>query len=251
MNIKQYEETSVRGPEEYKEYKQSILPKRLEDMKPAMSLKQEVERNEYLTKANILNIMLRWLALNVKGRSLTESEQMDLIIDHFITFCSNLELQEVEFIFREGIKGRYGVIFNAIDIDTICGASGKDNQGGWIEQYYKNDRPKRPERTEVLQISEPKGEVVTERQFLKNNPDIKRQKKVFDLQQKIRDKKLSPCKYELKYIFKLLGYTQQNYFAQLAKIKQDFEQSEYKQHTTLKKYGNERIRNIILSIKKS
>ena len=244
MNIKQYEETSVRGPEEYKEYKQSILPKRLEDMKPAMSLKQEVERNEYLTKANILNIMLRWLALNVKGRSLTESEQMDLIIDHFITFCSNLELQEVEFIFREGIKGRYGVIFNAIDIDTICG---KD---GWIELYYKQDRSKRPEQNEVLQISEPKGEVVTERQFLKNNPEIKRQKKVFELQQKIRDKKISPSKYDLKYIFKLLGYTQQNYFAQLAKIKQDFEQSEYKQHTTLKKYGNERIRNIILSIKK-
>ena len=226
------------------EYKQSILPKRLEDMKPAMSLKQEVEKNEYLTKANILNIMLRWLALNVKGRSLTESEQMDLIIDHFITFCSNLELQEVEFIFREGIKGRYGVIFNAIDIDTICG---KD---GWIELYYKQDRSKRPEQNEVLQISEPKGEVVTERQFLKNNPEIKRQKKVFELQQKIRDKKISPSKYDLKYIFKLLGYTQQNYFAQLAKIKQDFEQSEYKQHTTLKKYGNERIRNIILSIKK-
>lgn len=244
MNIKQYEETSVRGPEEYKEYKQSILPKRLEDMKPAMSLKQEVERNEYLTKANILNIMLRWLALNVKGRSLTESEQMDLIIDHFITFCSNLELQEVEFVFREGIKGRYGVIFNAIDIDTICG---KD---GWIELYYKQDRSKRPEQNEVLQISEPKGEVVTERQFLKNNPDIKRQKKVFELQQKIRDKKLTPGKYELKYIFKLLGYTQQNYFAQLAKIKQDFEQSEYRHYTTLKKYGNERIRNIILSIKK-
>jgi len=229
---------------EIQEYKQSILPKRLEDMKPAMSLKQEVERNEYLTKANILNIMLRWLALNVKGRSLTESEQMDLIIDHFITFCSNLELQEVEFIFREGIKGRYGVIFNAIDIDTICG---KD---GWIELYYKQDRSKRPEQNEVLQISEPKGEVVTERQFLKNNPEIKRQKKVFELQQKIRDKKISPSKYDLKYIFKLLGYTQQNYFAQLAKIKQDFEQSEYKQHTTLKKYGNERIRNIILSIKK-
>jgi len=244
MNIKQYEETSVRGPEEYKEYKQSILPKRLEDMKPAMSLKQEVERNEYLTKANILNIMLRWLALNVKGRSLTESEQMDLIIDHFITFCSNLELQEVEFIFREGIKGRYGVIFNAIDIDTICG---KD---GWIELYYKQDRSKRPEQNEVLQISEPKGEVVTERQFLKNNPEIKRQKKVFELQQKIRDKKISPSKYDLKYIFKLLGYTQQNYFAQLAKIKQDFEQSEYRHCTTLKKYGNERIRNIILSIKK-
>jgi len=229
---------------EIQEYKQSILPKRLEDMKPAMSLKQEVEKNEYLTKANILNIMLKWLALNVKGRSLTESEQMDLIIDHFITFCSNLELQEVEFIFREGIKGRYGVIFNAIDIDTICG---KD---GWIELYYKQDRSKRPEQNEVLQISEPKGEVVTERQFLKNNPEIKRQKKVFELQQKIRDKKISPSKYDLKYIFKLLGYTQQNYFAQLAKIKQDFEQSEYRHCTTLKKYGNERIRNIILSIKK-
>ena len=236
MNIKQYEETSVRGPEEYK---QSILPKRLEDMKPAMSLKQEVERNEYLTKANILNIMVRWLALNVKGRSLTESAQMDLIIDHFITFCSNLELQEVEFIFREGIKGRYGVIFNAIDIDTICG---KD---GWIEQYYRDHRSMRPEPA-MKEISVENPNAITEREFLKRNPEYKRSKMIARLQEWVKSNNASVKKCHAKYYLKLIGNTQDDYKKILTKIHHEYTSSYYKKITTLKEYARAKFVGIIL-----
>jgi len=111
------------------------------------------------------NIAVKYLSLNVKGRSIADKFTLNLLVEHFIEECGNLELQEIEFIFKNGIKGTFGVIYNDISIDTICG------QDGWIEQYYKRFRKLRLDKTQQTEIPNLSGQEMSADEFLKKYPE--------------------------------------------------------------------------------
>lgn len=118
-----------------------------------------------ILQATLTSIFGRYLNSNVKGKSISDPFTLTLLIEHFIEECGNLELQEIEFIFKNGIKGTFGVIYNDISIDTICGCD------GWIEQYYKRFRKLRIDKTPQTEIPNLSGQEMSADEFLKKYPE--------------------------------------------------------------------------------
>lgn len=153
------------------------LPKKVEDIKYAPSIS---EIDITTAKAAILVIMKTYLETNIKGKSLMEPNQIEMVLEFFLQDCKNLQIEEINIIFKNGVLGRYGAIYNDISIDTICGLN------GWVESYYKNDR----KNIKEPQIKEPiyNGKEMTFTQFLDKNPDIKRLVRIADVKKIIGTK---------------------------------------------------------------
>jgi len=122
----------------------------------------------------IYRIISEYLAINIKSKSINTSAGISIIFEYITEECSNLELQEINFIFKSGVMGKFGVIYNDISIDTICG---KD---GWFETYYREYRKLRTEPTkkEDVRMS---GKEMTEPEFLEKYPEYKDQIRLRDL----------------------------------------------------------------------
>lgn len=106
-----------------------------------------------------------YLSSNSKTKNIVNSLQVNLIVDHIMNDCSNLEMQEIEFIFRSGVIGKFGTIYGEITIDTITGLD------GWIETYYKSYRNKRAENLMSDHDPEYNGNEISAEEFLKLNPE--------------------------------------------------------------------------------
>ena len=153
------------------------------NFKPSISeLSKSIDKD--IVEATIFSIAGKYLNANVKGRSITDKFTVDMLIEYFMTECGNLELQEIEFIFKSGIMGKYGIIYNDISIDTICGTD------GWVGKYYANDRKKRKENTYVEKI-ELTGKEITYDQFLENHPELKERNELLDLLSKAKKQELT------------------------------------------------------------
>jgi len=122
----------------------------------------------------IYRIISEYLAINIKSKSINTSAGISIIFEYITEECSNLELQEINFIFKSGVMGKFGVIYNDISIDTICG---KD---GWFETYYKEYRKLRPEPTKK-EDARMSGKEMTEPEFLEKYPEYKDQIRLRDL----------------------------------------------------------------------
>lgn len=105
---------------------------------------QRMVDSEKIVRTKILFIMMEYLNSNIKSRGIVQSLAVNSVLDFIIECCPNLEINEIEYIFKTGVSGRYGNLYNDISIDTIIG------KNGWIEQYYLNDRKKRPEPTTIV-----------------------------------------------------------------------------------------------------
>ena len=149
------------------EEKVRTLPIKVEDVRHGLTIKDLPDHDK---KIGISSIMYKYLSNNVKGKGLLTPDQVNLVTEFIINDCSNLQLEEINLIFRNGVLGRYGTIFNDISMDVICG---KD---GWIEQFYKNDRPKRKEVQEVEEITYTGNEMTLE-QFYEKYPEEKKRRK--------------------------------------------------------------------------
>ncbi|MFZ1786673.1 MAG: hypothetical protein WAT92_00115, partial [Saprospiraceae bacterium] len=60
-----------------------------------------------------------------------EAFALEMIVEDIFVNYSFLTVQEVEFILKNGIMGKYGLIYNDISIDTLMGV------GGWFDTYDK------------------------------------------------------------------------------------------------------------------
>lgn len=129
----------------------------------------------------IYRIMAEYMALNIKSRSINTATGLDVLFEYITEECGNLELQELNFIFKSGIMGKFGIIYNDISIDTICG---KD---GWFETYYRDYRKLRPEPKVNNVIPKLTGKEITEQQFYNENPD----QKIYSELRTIRNKALT------------------------------------------------------------
>lgn len=149
--------------------------------------------------AFIMIVAAHYLSLNVKSRAITTEAGYKLISEFIITECKNLELQEIEHIFKKGVLGRYGEIYNDISIDTICG------KNGWIEMYYKTDRKDRPEVVKIENENHFSGKEISKEQFYKNNPEFEKRSRIKDLAEKAKLRKANMS--DIKEFYKLKGLT--------------------------------------------
>lgn len=129
----------------------------------------------------IYKIMSTYLSANIKGKAITNHNSLDMIFEYITEECGNLELQEINFVFKSGVMGKFGIIYNDISIDTICG---KD---GWFETYYRDFRKFRPDPKQNQIKDKLTGKEITEAQFYNNNPD----QKVYGELRTIRNKALN------------------------------------------------------------
>jgi len=125
----------------YNNYQVGLAPAKVQDLKYDKSISEILvnKENHKPISGTIILILSTYLPLNLKGRAIKESMAINLIIEYIKSECANLELQEIEFVIKSGIMGKFGTIFNDISIDTICG---KD---GWFEVYYRDFRKLRPQ----------------------------------------------------------------------------------------------------------
>ena len=149
-------------------YIQKQYPATINEMKftPSIGeLKKDFE-SEVILRDEIMKIAASYLSLNIKSKSINSDAGLIIVVDFILEECSNLELQEINFIFRSGVMGKFGVIYNDISIDTICGKE------GWIETYYKYFRKFRPEKKqeEVIRLT---GKEMTLEDFHAKNPEYK------------------------------------------------------------------------------
>lgn len=154
------------------------LPSKVEDIKYGVTIS---ELEEVVSKVNISAIMFKYLANNVKGKGILEPSQIDMVVDFILLECKNLQIEEINLIFKNGVLGRYGVIYNDISIDTICGLN------GWIESYYMNDRKK---RSESPNIKDPvyNGKEMTYEEYLSKYPNVKKQLRIKELKKLLSSK---------------------------------------------------------------
>lgn len=135
--------TALKGKEKFPEFKYkpfyevSMDITEMADYTPTVG--ELVKVNKEVVKLKVMEIMARHLSTNIKTKGITSERSIHQVIDFILVRCKNLEIQEVDFIFMNGVLGQYGTIYNDISIDTICGID------GWIESYYKQDRWKRPD----------------------------------------------------------------------------------------------------------
>jgi hypothetical protein len=136
-----------------------------EVMKYELSLSDLSLIDKKRTKLELTKIIAKYLSVSAKVKNISEV-WYELIVDHLLTNCKNLELQEIDFIFKNGIMGRLVNNYQEISIDTICGI------GGWIETYYRDIRIKRLEPGTIAQY-EMNGKEMTYAEFLEKNPEYK------------------------------------------------------------------------------
>ena len=149
----------------------TVIP--LEYKKKIQDFKEENSLSELIKHGFIENVTIEiyriigdYLSINIKSKSINTSAGISVLFEYITEECGNLELQEINFIFKSGIMGKFGVIYNDISIDTICGKE------GWIETYYKDFRKFRPEKKqeEVIRLT---GKEMTLEDFHAKNPEYK------------------------------------------------------------------------------
>lgn len=128
------------------------------------SISELAKIDEKNTKIEIVKIISKYLAMTSKVKNLNEI-WFQLITDHILSECKNLELQEIDFIFKKGIMGAMGNNYQEIFIDTITGVD------GWIENYYKNYRKLRPDPNQNQDTFQLTGKEITYQEFLIRNPE--------------------------------------------------------------------------------
>ncbi|MFZ1786734.1 MAG: hypothetical protein WAT92_00420, partial [Saprospiraceae bacterium] len=91
----------------YKEYQIGQLPAKITEFNNSLA---KIKNKDEITKTKslILLILARYLSLNVKGKSITAAFALEMIVEDIFVNYSFLTVQEVEFILKNGIMGKYG-----------------------------------------------------------------------------------------------------------------------------------------------
>lgn len=166
-----------------------------------------------LVRHAVLNIMYMYFKNNVKFKTIIQPMYLNMLCDHFVNDCSNLELQEVEFIIRTGVMGLLGTIYSEVTIDTITG------EHGWIENYYKKIRPKRSEPT--FEQNYCSVNHIPYDEFISSNPEyLKDLSNLREIYEKALDSRLD--KEDIVMFYFLKRMTQSEYEEDLNAIKKEY-----------------------------
>ena len=161
-------------------------------------LKKDFE-SEVILRDEIMKIAASYLSLNIKSKSINSDAGLIIVVDFILEECSNLELQEINFIFRSGVMGKFGVIYNDISIDTICG------KNGWIETYYKTDRKDKNETVNLETKERFSGNEMSVEEFYKRNHEAAKRAMIKNIVEKAKTRRAKMP--ELKQFYKLKELT--------------------------------------------
>jgi hypothetical protein len=205
------------------------IPNKVQEFEYKPTISEMIERKEiYPTiekeiKGQIILILGTYLPLNVKGKSITSKEAINLLTEQIINDFPNLEIQEIEFIIKNGILGKFGVIYNDISLDTILG---KD---GWFEMYYKQYRTLRPEPQKQIKIQYT-GKEMSKDQFYQKNPEYALKAKVSEIKALAKNRTINQA-----YIndwYNLQGIKQSQIEREKEDIRKDYQSSGLAEFTT-------------------
>lgn len=160
-----------------------------------MIIDKETERG---VRANISMVLGKYLKDNPKGKMISTISQMDLLVDFIVNHCSKLEIQELDFIMKHGVLGRFGILYNEISIDTICGV------GGWIETYFNEFRQLRPPKPEPRPYDKTGNEKSNKEYLNTLTGDMKR---LYELREKSDSKNNTLTIDDVKDFYRIKGYT--------------------------------------------
>lgn len=153
-----------------------------EQMKYALSVSELSKIDQIKTKIKITEIIFKYLSISSKVKNISDFF-IEILVEHIVNSCSNLELSEIDYIFKNGILGKLGNNYQEISIDTITGET------GWIENYYSKERAKRPE-PELPKIEVSKT-AMTYQEWIEKNPDQKNNLRKYDLMMLIKNGSIS------------------------------------------------------------
>lgn len=219
----------------------------VKEMLPSKSVFEliQISDDKEMTKKNltafITLVAAKYLSLNIKSRAITNESGYMLIAEFILEECKNLELQEIEYIFKKGVMGRFGEIYNDISIDTICG------KNGWIENYYKTDRK---EKIDALKI-EPEirftGNEITESEFLLKYPLYEKRQRIRDIAEKAKLRKAKMD--DIKEFYKLKDLTLDDLKDDLQALSKQYYQmsEEERKAITYENYQSMWIQSFIVS----
>lgn len=150
-----------------------------EQMKYALSVSELSKIDKIKTKVKITEIIFKYLSISSKVKNISDFF-IEILVEHIVNSCSYLELSEIDYIFKNGILGKLGNNYQEISIDTITGET------GWIENYRKNERVKRPEPETLKKINgeymsndfEVSENAMSHAEFIKKNPEFDNSKKI-------------------------------------------------------------------------
>lgn len=179
-------------------------PALVRDMQYQPTIRELMQQPDQVNpvKGTIAVIAAKYLSLNIKGKSLTQAAAFDIMVEHIISECSNLEMQEIDYIFRSGVLGKFGTIYNDISLDTICGAD------GWIETYYRDHRKMRPEPIKHYECTVPGAADMTESEFYDRNPDYRKYVTIRDIIRRAIDGRITMT--DVSEIYAAYGYAQED-----------------------------------------
>lgn len=180
------------------------------------------------TVGTIAKIITDYLSINIKSKMIQSEKAFKLLLEDILTNFGYLEIQEIEWIMKQGVLGKYGIIYNEISIDTICG---KD---GWIQQYIQNERIERPKPTTQKAIQE--GKPLTIDEYYERHPELREKRKKIELQYKLATNNVT--------IEMLQEYgIDIDDFIQVQKIKHE---NEFKEHIRFNEFLKMAIKNEIM-----
>ena len=211
------------------------LPTEISGIKWSKSIKELAAISHTVTKQAILAIVASNLSLNIKGRGIVNEKQFEALTEYIMADCSNLQIEEINYIFKKGVLGLFGQIYNDISLDVICGID------GWIEMYYKHHRSKRGEGDYKEPLSkEPQKDnekLYTYAEYLKRNPEERKKQRLKELTAKA---KLLKCGYpELKLMLKYSGRGEDVFETLRNKIESSYEVFEIKSVSKMHFVANE------------
>lgn len=162
---------------ELKKYIKEDYPAKIDEFQHTLTIgEMEVDAlSSIQLTAEITRIIKRWVKVNPKCEAVSNEDAIDLIIEHIFDKCKNLEIQEINYIFKEGVKGTFGTLYSQVGIDTITGID------GWIENYYKLYRIKRsePKRLEIeIKLN---GNEMTSEQYFAKYPEEKAKRELLEI----------------------------------------------------------------------
>ncbi len=155
-----------------------------EQMKYALSVSELSKIDQIKTKIKITEIAFKYLSISSKVKNISDLF-IEILVEHIVNSCSNLELSEIDYIFKNGILGKLGNNYQEISIDTITGET------GWIENYYSKERSKRPEPETIKNDFEVSKNAITYAEWLKNNPNESNIYRKYDLRQLVKNGSIS------------------------------------------------------------
>ena len=205
----------------------------VEEMKPERSINDIISKNDSeatvkAIQATIIAIAAKYLSMNPKGKAITNDAGFLMIAEFIISECKNLEFQELEYIFKKGVMGRFGEIYNDISIDTICGVN------GWIENYYKTDRRRRIDSVKLESEIHFTGSEISEAEFLEKYPEYAIRKRLRELREIAVSKKMTVS--ELKEFYKIKGYKVTDMQDDIEALRKQYEKSDEKDYISWDKY---------------